>query len=46
VQLHDDLRRFKQVIETGDVVVSDAAPRGEAFVQHPKERPAQPLPSN
>jgi len=28
-QLDDDLRRFKQVIETGEVVRSDGAPRGK-----------------
>lgn len=42
-QLSDDLRRFKQVIETGDVVRSDATPEGHAVRQHLKQRPAQPI---
>jgi uncharacterized membrane protein len=42
-QLADDLRRCKQVLETGEVVVSEGSPRGHAFKQHLKQRPAQPL---
>lgn len=42
VQLHDDLRRFKQVIETGEVVRSDGSPEGESLAQHLKQRAAQP----
>lgn len=38
-QLDDDLRRFKQVMETGEVVRSDGAPSGKRargeFPQHP-----------
>lgn len=44
-QLDDDLRRFKQVLEVGEVVCSDGAPRGkharEEFPQHPA-RPLSP----
>jgi uncharacterized membrane protein len=42
-QLADDLRRFKQVLETGEVVRSEATPEGHALVRHLKQRPAQPL---
>jgi uncharacterized membrane protein len=40
-QLHDDLRRLKQVLETGEVVRSDGSPYGTGSVL---QRPAQPLP--
>jgi uncharacterized membrane protein len=43
-QMADDLRRLKQVLEVGEVVVSDATPTGHEFVRHLKQRPAQPLP--
>jgi uncharacterized membrane protein len=43
-QAADDLRRFKQVIETGEIVRSEATPGGHALMQHLKQRPAQPLP--
>jgi uncharacterized membrane protein len=39
-QLQTDLRRFKQVIETGEVVVSDGTLLGEGYSE---QRPAQPL---
>jgi uncharacterized membrane protein len=39
-QLQTDLRRFKQVIETGEVVISDATVAGEGYAE---QRPAQPL---
>lgn len=40
-QLRDDLRRFKQVLETGEVVLSDGSLEGAG--QGPeKQRPAQP----
>lgn len=42
-QVCDDLRRFKQVIETGDVVKSDGSPHGTSIQQQAKQRPAQPL---
>lgn len=37
-QIHDDLRLFKQVMETGEVVLSDASFEGARLFQ----RPAQP----
>ena len=40
-QIYDDLKRLKQVLETGEVVRSDGSPEGAGqIVQHP----AQPLP--
>jgi uncharacterized membrane protein len=42
-QLADDLRRFKQVLETGEVVVSEGSPRGHELRQQLKQRPAQPI---
>jgi uncharacterized membrane protein len=39
-QLHDDLRRLKQVLETGEIVRSDGSPHGTGSVV---QRPAQPL---
>jgi uncharacterized membrane protein len=39
----DELRRFKQRVETGEVARSDAAPQGELVEQKFKQRPAQPL---
>lgn len=44
-QLRDDLRRFKQVLETGEVVRSESSPGGAKTRTHLTERPAQPLPS-
>ena len=38
-QLDDDLRRFKQVLEIGEVVVSDATLMGTAYFE---QRPARP----
>jgi hypothetical protein len=43
-KLKDDLRRFKQQIETGEITRSDAAPEGELAERKFKRRPAQPLP--
>jgi uncharacterized membrane protein len=40
-QLRDDLRRFKQVLETGEVVLSDGSLEG-AGQGASKQRPAQP----
>jgi len=45
-QLDDDLRRFKQVLETGEVVRSDGAPWGKRARHEFPQRPAQPLPAN
>jgi uncharacterized membrane protein len=42
-QIADDLRRFKQVMETGEVVVSDATVAGTGYMQ---QRPAQPSAAN
>jgi uncharacterized membrane protein len=42
VQLQDDLRRFKQVLETGEVARSEGSPRGESFAQHLLQRAAKP----
>jgi len=44
-QLDDDLRRFKQVVETGDIVRSDGAPYGKRARKEFPQRPAQPLSS-
>lgn len=43
-QLGDDLRRFKQVLETGEVVRSEGSPEGSRTGRMLKQRPAQPLP--
>jgi uncharacterized membrane protein len=42
-QLDDDLRRFKQVLETGEVVRSEGAPWGKRARTEFPQRPAQPL---
>jgi len=42
-QLADDLKRLKQVVETGEVVRSDSTPEGHLRSNHMKQRPAQPL---
>ncbi|MBO9556623.1 SRPBCC family protein [Cellulomonas sp.] len=42
-QLDDDLRRLKQVLETGEVVRSDGAPWGKRARKAFPQRPAQPL---
>jgi len=42
-QLSDDLRRFKQQVETGQVVRSDGAPEGHLLAEHLQQRAAQPL---
>ncbi|SCF05872.1 Polyketide cyclase / dehydrase and lipid transport [Micromonospora coriariae] len=42
-QVCDDLRRFKQVIETGEITRSDGSPDGSTVQQQLKQRPAQPL---
>lgn len=39
-QLDDDLRRFKQVMEVGEVVVSDATVSGSGYMD---QRPGQPM---
>jgi uncharacterized membrane protein len=42
-QLDDDLRRFKQVIEVGEVIRSDGAPRGKQAREEFPQHPARPL---
>ena len=42
-QLDDDLRRFKQVLETGEVVRSDGAPGGKRARREFPQHPAHPL---
>jgi len=42
-QLADDLRRLKQVLESGEVAVSEGSPRGHELLQQLKQRPAQPI---
>ena len=42
----DDLRRFKQRVETGVLTQSEAAPTGELAERKLHERPAQPLSSD
>jgi uncharacterized membrane protein len=42
-QVSDDLRRLKQVLETGQVVLSEGSPEGARFLRLLKQRPAQPV---
>ena len=42
-KVKDDLRRFKQRVETGEIARSDGAPEGERAERKFKQRPAQPL---
>lgn len=42
-QVRDDLRRFKQVLETGEVVVSDGSPDGSRVQRQLHQREARPL---
>jgi uncharacterized membrane protein len=42
-QLRDDLRRFKQVLETGEVVRSEGTPEGTKTRRQLFQRPAQPV---
>jgi uncharacterized membrane protein len=44
-KIKDELRRFKQVVETGEVARSEATPEGESAERKLKQRPAQPLSS-
>jgi uncharacterized membrane protein len=43
-QVADDLKRFKQVVETGEVVVSDGNPDGARTSRQLRQRPGQPVP--
>ena len=42
-KVKDELRRFKQQVETGEISRSDAVPEGERAERKLKQRPAQPL---
>ena len=42
-KVKDDLRRFKQVVETGVIPRSEGSPEGELAERKLKQRPAQPL---
>ncbi|MEU8382830.1 SRPBCC family protein [Streptosporangium sp. NPDC048865] len=42
-QVRDDLRRFKQVLETGEVVRSEGSPEGTRALRQAMQRPAQPV---
>jgi uncharacterized membrane protein len=42
-KVKDELRRFKQLVETGEVARSEGAPEGERAERKLKQRPAQPL---
>ena len=42
-KVKDELRRFKQRVETGVIPRSDCAPQGESAERKIKQRPAQPL---
>jgi uncharacterized membrane protein len=43
IKATEDLRRFKQWVETGEVVRSDGTPEGANPKRFLKQRPAQPL---
>jgi uncharacterized membrane protein len=45
-QLDDALRRFKQIVETGEVVISDGSPAGTEAPRQRAQEPAQPSGSN
>ena len=45
-RVKDALRRFKQVVETGEIPRSDAVPHGESEKAKLHQRPAQPLNQN
>jgi uncharacterized membrane protein len=42
-KVKDDLRRFKQHVETGEIARSEGTPEGERAERKLKQRPAQPL---
>jgi uncharacterized membrane protein len=42
-QVRDDLRRFKQVMEVGEIVRSEGSPRGTHTHELLRQRPAQPV---
>jgi uncharacterized membrane protein len=42
-QLDDALRRFKQLVETGEVIRSEGSPGGTDAKQQRSQRPAEPV---
>ena len=42
-ELDDALRRFKQLLETGEIARSDASPGGTDAKQQRSQRPAEPV---
>jgi uncharacterized membrane protein len=46
MQIKDDLRRFKQIAETGEIARSDGTPEGQLAKRQAKPRPAHPLPDD
>jgi uncharacterized membrane protein len=46
MQINDDLRRFKQVMETGDIVRSDGSPAGPSVQRRVVQLPGQPVTAN
>jgi uncharacterized membrane protein len=42
-KVKDDLRHFKQLVETGEIARSEGSPEGERAHRKLKQRPAQPL---
>jgi uncharacterized membrane protein len=42
-KVKNDLRRFKQLVETGVIARSEGVPEGELVERKLKQRPAQPL---
>ena len=44
-QVNDDLRRLKQILETGQVLRSDGSPEGTAAIRQMHQRAAQPHPA-
>jgi len=46
MQIKDDLRRFKQIAETGEIARSDGSPEGQLAKRQAKPRPAHPLPDD
>jgi hypothetical protein len=45
-KVKDDLRHFKQYVETGEIPRSEGSPEGESVERKFKQRPAQPLPES
>ena len=43
MDVKDELRRFKQIVETGEIVGADGTPEGESLLRNLKQRPAQPV---